>query len=121
MLTFDDIPELRQDDMDGHTQKTIRRWLLIAFAVAAIAVLSKVESANAGDWIFRRSYYSHAVPPHLRARYPLPHSRSGYRRALIGTLPGFSVQGGYRINRIFLQSGNSSDLTIIREGWFRVR
>jgi len=33
-------------------------------------------------------------------------------------LPGFSVQGGYRFNRIQINSGTSSDTTIIQEGWF---
>ena len=121
MLTFHDIPDFRQGNMDEHTSKTIRRWILIAFAVTAIAVLSSANSANAGDWIFRRSYYTHEVPPHLRAQYPLPYSRSAYRRAVVGTLPGFSVQGGFRINRIFLRNGNSNDTTIIREGWFQLR
>lgn len=112
---------IRQDMMDDQTRKTIRRWFLIAFAIAAFALLSTAQSAQAGEWRFRRSYFTHAVPEQLRAQYPLPQSRSAYRRAVVGNLPGFSVQGGYRINRIFIRSGDSTDTTIIREGWFRVR
>ncbi|GAB4142788.1 MAG: hypothetical protein Tsb009_13380 [Planctomycetaceae bacterium] len=99
----------------------LRRIILIAFAIAAIFILSLTDDVHAGDWRFQRSYYTHAVPEHLQQQYPLPESRSAYRPAVVGNLPGFSIQGGYRLNRIFLRSGNSTDLTIIREGWYRVR
>jgi hypothetical protein len=35
--------------------------------------------------------------------------------------PGFSVRGGYRIKRLYLRSGNSSDTTIYRGDWFDTR
>lgn len=97
----------------------------IGFFAAAVGLLltlfvSPVE-VRAERWMFRRSYFSHIVPAELQRVSPRPNSRSAYRRALVGTSPGFSVQGGYRINRIFLRSGNSTDLTVIREDWVRYR
>ena len=100
---------------------TLRKILLITFALAAIIILSLPGTARAGDWRFQRSYFTHAIPKHLQHQYPLPESRSAYRPAVVGNLPGFSIQEGVRFNRIFLRSGNSTDLTIIREGWYRVR
>ncbi len=78
-------------------------------------------AANAGDWMFRRSYYSHDVPADKAANYPRPRSRSAYRRAVTGYGPGFAIRGGYRYNRIFMRSGRSTDLTVIREEWFDIR
>ncbi len=88
--------------------------LLISFPPIAWPV-----SAVADDWMFGRSYYSHRVPEELQDAYPRPVSRSAYRRPYLGTTPGFSISGGYRINRIFLRSGNSTDLTVYRQDWVR--
>ena len=74
-------------------------------------------SAKAGELMFRRSYYSHDVPAELESVYPRPASRSAYRPALVGTTPGFAIRGAHRFNRIYLNSGSSTDLTIIREDW----
>lgn len=87
-------------------------WLLLAAAPG---------SANAGDWRFRRSYHSHDVPREWQARFPVPHSRSAYRPAYITPTFGIAVMGGYRVNRIQFNSGNSSDTTILYEGWLRAR
>lgn len=107
--------------MDDQQQDDIRRFFLIAFAVAAIYLLSFTSQANAGDWMFRRSYHTHAVPQEFRRQYPLPESRSAYRPAIVGSSYGISIQSGYRIHRVFLRSGNSTDTTILREAWIRVR
>jgi len=86
-----------------------------------VLIWNGASSADAADWMFRRSYYSHKVPPELEATYPRPTSRSAYRRPYIRRNAGFSVRGGYRYNRIFLRSGTSTDLTVIREDWFEHR
>lgn len=95
--------------------------LFTLLAVVTAATLFTARPAAAGDWRFRRSYFSHQVPAELQARYPAPLSRSAYRTAVAGYLPGFSVQGGFRFNTIRLRSGNSIDNTVIYEGWFRQR
>ncbi len=77
------------------------------------------ETASAEDWMFRRSYFSHMPPPGVRVDYPLPKSRSAYRRAYRGGGWGFSVKSSYRYNRIYLRSGNSADVTIQREQRFQ--
>jgi len=99
--------------------------LLAAFSLSAPDVAaadldgaSAAHPFGAADWRFRRSYFSHHVPAEYYAHDELPRSRSAYRPAYPNTLPGFSVQGGYRFNRIQINSGTSSDTTIIQEGWF---
>ncbi len=94
------------------------RQLIISAAWLALVVLP-AANVTAEGWMFRRSYYSHAVPP--QAGLPLPESRSAYRPAAVHYTPGFAVRGGFRINRIFIRSGQSTDLTVIRQDWFDVR
>ena len=77
--------------------------------------------ARASDWIYRRSYFSHEIPPEEAEHRSFPESRSAYRRAYVNTGPGFAVRGGYRFNRIYMRDGTSTDLTVIREDWFQVR
>ena len=107
--------------MTNRIRKMLNAAVLSAVAFAVASLLFEARTASAGDWIFRRSYFTHTVPPHLRRHYPLPQSRSAYRQAYVGDSPGFSVQWGYRINRIIMRSGSSTDVTIIRENWLRVR
>lgn len=94
------------------------RYLILA---ACFLVAFAADRAFGGDWRFRRSYYTHEIPRELAQRYPYPPSRSAYRPAYISPYPGFTVQGGFRINRIQINSGSSSDSTYIYEGWFRQR
>lgn len=103
-----------------HFRGSSRLVLICAFLLSA-AAYSNAEVWAADGWMFRRSYYSHEVPAEVQAQLPLPESRSAYRPAVTGFGPGFAIRGGYRINRIFLQSGQSTDLTVIRQGWFDVR
>jgi hypothetical protein len=99
---------------------TSRRLSLLGVAVW-LALLTLPVAASAEDWMFRRSYFSHALPPEVAAQYPRPESRSAYRPAVVSYGPGFAIRGGTRINRIFMRSGQSTDLTIIRQDWFDVR
>lgn len=78
------------------------------------------ESVQAESWAFRRSYFSHAVPPEIDARYPKPVSRSAYRQPVKRSYPGIYVRGGFRQNNVILRSGNSFDRTFITEGWVDV-
>ncbi len=80
------------------------------------------EDAAAGDWMFRRSYYSHEIPEEVREHMPPPPPpRSAYRPAMTGYGPGFAVRGGYRWNRITLGRGRNTDTMILRENFFEFR
>lgn len=88
----------------------------MAAALVWAAGASCAYSASADDWMYRRSYYSHMPAAGDAARRPP--TRSAYRPALRGSGFGFGARGGYRFNRVFLRSGQSTDLTVIQENWF---
>lgn len=74
------------------------------------------QALDASDWMFRRSYFSHAAVPGQAGAQP--NSRSAYRQPFVGAHPRFAIRGGYRFNNVVIQSGNNVDRTIIRENWF---
>lgn len=96
---------------------------LPAFLVLAVAHVLAVPAGDcvASDWMFRRSYFSHDIPPELAANYPVPVSYSAYRPAIVSPYPGFAVNGARRYNRVLIQSGNSLDYTILRSDNFRIQ
>lgn len=85
----------------------------LLLAMATLACESRVASAD--DWMFRRSYYSHAATP---TDVGSPRARSAYREPFVGNHPRFAIRGGWRMNSIILNNGSSSDRTFIRENWF---
>jgi hypothetical protein len=98
----------------------------IAHRMATLAILSGLWLSAAGTaraddqgWMFRRSYFSHVLPPEIQARYPVPESRSAYRRPLVNLAPGFGVRGSYRYNPIEIYDGRSTDVEIYRQFWFQ--
>ena len=97
------------------------RILFAAVFGGMLCGLPEAGAEAADGWMYRRSYYSHEIPPEVQQTLPMPEHRSAYRPAVTPYGPGFAIRGGYRINRIFLQSGLSTDLTVIRQGWFDVR
>lgn len=78
------------------------------------------ERANAEDWMFKRSYFSHQLPPGVEPTYPLPESRSAYRPAYYRESFGFSIRSAYRVNNYVIQNGNRFDRTFYREGYVEV-
>ena len=93
----------------------------LAAALCGLAcLLAAAAPAEAGDWMFRRSYYTHDLPPEVARHYPQPQSRSAYRPAIAGNTPGLSIRGGYRFNRIFLSGPAATDITIYREDWYEL-
>ena len=82
--------------------------------IAAVVFLATAEPGDASDWMFRRSYYSHPIPPELAYKYPAPVSLSAYRPAIVGPYPGFSVQSIQRFNNVVIPSGASLDYTLLR-------
>jgi hypothetical protein len=103
-----------------------KKFASIARLTATLTVvigLSQLASNRAAadeqGWMFRRSYFSHVLPPEIQARYPVPESRSAYRRPLVNLSPGFGVRGSYRYNPIEIFDGTSTDVEIYRQFWFQ--
>lgn len=101
-----------------------RRTAAIALLIGAALAVSG-ESCRAGEWMFRRSYFSHALPPGFPPGapppYPVPLSRSAYRPAIIATTPGFSVRGGHRFGHVFLGTGGTFDVQTFHHDWFETQ
>jgi hypothetical protein len=90
-----------------------------ALLVSMIITGASATSLQAGDWIYRRSYFSHVLPPDVAARYPAPESRSAYRVPMVYEAPTAGIRGVYRYNPIILYDGRSSDITIYRQNWIQ--
>jgi hypothetical protein len=108
--------------MSGWNQKLGVLTRLTATVVVVVGIgQSAIRSASADDqgWMFRRSYFSHVLPPEIQARYPVPESRSAYRRPLVNLSAGFGVRGSYRYNPIEIFDGRSVDVEIYRQFWFQ--
>lgn len=99
----------------------MRSWRSI-FGLLALGCLATVlapATTSAGDWMFRRSYYSHGGQSMLDGE--LPPSRSAYREPWVGAHPRFAIRGGWRFNCFTIQNGlGSSDRTFFRENWYDV-
>ncbi|VAX41169.1 hypothetical protein MNBD_PLANCTO02-726 [hydrothermal vent metagenome] len=80
-----------------------------------VGMLVGENSVSAAEWMFERSYFSHALPPEVQAQYPQPVSRSAYRQAARGTTPGFAVRGVSRWKWTTMRSGQSTDTTLYRQ------
>jgi len=85
--------------------------------VAAATMAGGAKPARGEDWMFRRSYFSHMLPPGAPPVYPLPESRSAYRPAYYREALGGSVRSAYRVNNYVIQNGARSDRTFYREGY----
>lgn len=97
------------------------RHILVGFLTCAglIWSASATKPAEAGDWMFKRSYYSHAAagPGLLDNASP---NRSAVREPWVGAHPRFAIRGGWRFNSYILQNGQGTDRTFIRENWYDV-
>ena len=103
----------------GRSRFSARLCAALLAVIALCAFANRSASAGDESWMFRRSYFSHVLPPEIQARYPIPESRSAYRLPLVDVYPGFSVQGVQRYNTILLDNGN--DVTLYRQFWFQVK
>ena len=92
--------------MTGRDRRTLRGMLALA------ALLAWEGTAGASDWMYRRSYFSHALPPGVEPGYPLPVSESAHRPAIVSPYPGFGIQETRRFNTVAIPSGASLDVTI---------
>jgi len=98
-----------------------RRLPVFLLLAAAYVLAVPTGTCEAADWVFRRSYFSHDLPPELAASYPVPVSYSAYRPAVVSPYPGFAINGARRFNRVLIQNGNSLDYTILRSDSFRIQ
>jgi hypothetical protein len=98
----------------------MRRRLFAALMICTglVLIVASTASAEAGDWMFRRSYYSHAAGPGaLDESSP---SRSASREPWVGAHPRFAIRGGWRFNSFIINNGQSTDRTFFRENWYDV-
>jgi hypothetical protein len=108
--------------MSGRSKEFASLARLTATLAVVIGLCQFANNPAAADdqgWMFRRSYFSHVLPPEIQARYPVPESRSAYRRPLVNLSPGFGVRGSYRYNPIEIFDGRSTDVEIYRSFWFQ--
>lgn len=94
---------------------SMRSWCG-GLGMALLLACSSAE-VQGEEWMFRRSYFSHTLPPGFEPDYPLPESRSAYRPAYYREAPGLSVRSAYRVNNYIIQNGNRFDRTFYREGY----
>ena len=87
---------------------------IILTMLFCIGMSLSTNSAVAAEWMFERSYFSHAIPTEMQAQYPQPVSRSAYRQAARGTTPGFATRGVQRWKWTTMRSGRSFDTTLYR-------
>ena len=97
-------------------QRQVLKAVMICSGLCGLFVIS--NRADAGDWMFRRSYYSHAPVSGLLD--DSPPSRSSYVEPWVGAHPRFAIRGGWRFNSFSLQNGTSTDRTFYRENWYDV-
>jgi hypothetical protein len=77
------------------------------------------SQASAEDWMFRRSYFSHAVPEDDPNRMPEPPIRYAHRPPFISGSSGYHLRGGHRYNRVQINAGSGVDVTVFYDEWFR--
>ncbi len=90
----------------------------VIFCLGLCGLAAAANPADAADWMFRRSYYSHAAGAGLLD--DAPPSRSSYNEPWVGAHPRFAIRGGWRFNSFTLQNGQSTDRTFYRENWYDV-
>lgn len=92
-------------------------WIILPMTVLLACT---PERSDAEDWMFKRSYFSHGLPPGTEPTYPVPESRSAYRTAYYREGFGFSIRSAYRVNNFIIQNGNRIDRTYYREGYVEI-
>lgn len=83
----------------------------------AMALAWSMSARAADEWMYQRSYFSHAAPDGA-PQHPLPDSRSAYRIAYYREFAGGSFRSAYRVNHHVITNGQRADHTVYREGWF---
>lgn len=101
-------------------RRYVTKLLFLVMLTGGISLSFDHQRAEAENWMFRRSYYSHELPPEVAERYPRPESRSAYRIPELATTPGFALKGARRWNYVRMFNGNSYDYTLLRSDTFDV-
>ncbi len=95
------------------------RHLIAGGALCLLLLTCGAVETRGEDWIFGRSYYSHANSPgYVYGIAPQP--ISAYRRPYRNPRPHFYVNGGFRINNVRIFNGSNSDIEYRREYWYDV-
>lgn len=101
-------------------RRLITRSIFLSLLAGTVGLGFGNSRAEAENWMFNRSYYSHQLPPEVAARYPRPESRSAYRLPELATTPGFALKGSRRWNYVRMYNGSGYDTTILRSDTFDV-
>lgn len=99
----------------------IGKWAFVAVCLLGFVICADDSACHANEWLFRKSYYSHNLPPEVRKEFPRPPSRSAYRHAYAGTGTGFAIRGVSRWNYIRTGTGGNADVTLYRQNWFQIQ
>src|SRR5437763_16519355 len=105
--------------------RCIARLMILTGSTSLAAVWG---SAEAGDWMFRRSFYSHDSSPDGPASqygssgtgqldYSAP-IRTEDREPWVGGHPHSAVRSGWRYNSFVLHNGTSTETTSFRKNCF---
>ena len=101
------------------TKICLRSLLGLTALAGAVALFPRTAAGS--DWMFRPSYFSHQLTAEQAQRYPVPHSLSAYRPAVVSPYPGFAINGVSRVNQVVIPSGASFDSTILHSNSVRVQ
>lgn len=97
------------------TSRTVRLTLVWMSLIAAPGLYPGERAWADDDWMYRRSYFSHVLPPGADRDPSLPQSRSAYRTAYYRPAIGF--RSSFRINNNIIRNGSRYDWTRQTEGW----
>jgi len=78
------------------------------------------SGVQAEDWIFAKSYFSHADSPGYQYGIA-PQAKSAYRRPYRSPGPRGHIRSGFRINNIRIWNGSNADVQYDREVWYDVQ
>ncbi len=107
-------------NLSSKIRRFVAKSVLLVFLTGAASFSLGNQRAEAENWMFNRSYYSHQLPPEVAERYPRPQSRSAYRLPQLATTPGFALKGARRWNYVRMFNGSGYDTTILRSDTFDV-
>ncbi|QDT49751.1 hypothetical protein Pan258_38060 [Symmachiella dynata] len=99
--------------------KNIKQWLCGGCLAVAFTVAT-ASGVQAEDWIFAKSYYSHADSPGYQYGIA-PKAKSAYRRPYRSPGPRGHIRSGFRINNIRIWNGSNADVQYDREVWYDVQ
>lgn len=112
-------PQLLLEIVMASLTRSHLNWLQSKNRVVLLLGLLLVitSPATAEDWMYRRSYHSHTLPPGVAPQHPIPESRSAYRPAYYNERPGFAFSSSFRFDTNILRVGPRTNRAYHVEGW----